>query len=519
MDKILIIDFGSQYTQLIARRVRELNVYCEIFPYDASIEKINSFESSGIILSGGPNSVYENETPIVSTHVFELGIPILGICYGMQTMVSQLGGTVVNSKEREFGYAEIRAHGHSDLLKDIEDKTNSEGYGLLDVWMSHGDKVNQLPDDFEIICSNKSTPIAGIANKNKHFYGLQFHPEVTHTKKGFEIIKKFIIDISGCKPKWNMPNYVETAVKKIQETVGSDEVILGLSGGVDSSVTAALIHKAIGNQLTCVFVDHGLLRLNEAKIVMKTFKENLGVKVIHVKAEDKFLKDLEGVVDPEEKRKIIGRDFVEIFQDESKKYPKVKWLAQGTIYPDVIESAGGSTKKAHSIKSHHNVGGLPHTLKLKLLEPLRDLFKDEVRKLGVELNLPKDMVNRHPFPGPGLGVRILGEIKKEFADLLRDADAIFIEELKKSGWYDKTSQAFAVFLPIKSVGVMGDARTYEYVISLRAVVTSDFMTANWAELPFELLGKVSNRIINEVKGINRVVYDISGKPPSTIEWE
>jgi len=519
MDKILIIDFGSQYTQLIARRVRELNVYCEIFPYDAAIEKINSFEARGIILSGGPNSVYENETPNVSSKIFELGIPILGICYGMQTMVNQLGGTVVNSKEREFGYAEIRAHGHSDLLKNIEDKTNEEGHGLLDVWMSHGDKVNQLPDGFEIICSNQSTPIAGIANKSKHFYGLQFHPEVTHTTKGFEIIKKFVMNISGCKPEWNMPNYVETAVNKIQETVGSDEVILGLSGGVDSSVAAALIHKAIGDQLTCVFVDHGLLRLNEAEVVMKTFKKNLGVKVIHINAENKFLKDLKGITDPEEKRKIIGRDFVEIFQEQSKEYPEVKWLAQGTIYPDVIESAGGNSKKAHNIKSHHNVGGLPDTLKLKLLEPLRNLFKDEVRKLGVELGLPKDMVYRHPFPGPGLAVRILGEIKKDFADLLRSADAIFIEELKKSGWYDKTSQAFAVFLPIKSVGVMGDARTYEYVVSLRAVITSDFMTAQWAELPYEILGKVSNRIINEVKGINRVVYDISGKPPSTIEWE
>ena len=519
MDKILIIDFGSQYTQLIARRVRELNVYCEIFPYDASIKKINLFEAHGIILSGGPNSVYENETPNVSSHIFELDIPILGICYGMQTMVNQLGGAVVNSNEREFGYAEIRAHGHSDLLKDIEDKKNDEGHGLLDVWMSHGDKVNQLPDGFEIICSNQSTPIAGIAKKSKNFYGLQFHPEVTHTKKGFEIIKKFVINISACKSEWNMPNYVETAVKKIQKAVGSDEVILGLSGGVDSSVAAALIHKAIGDQLTCVFVDHGLLRLNEAEIVLKTFKENLGVKVIHVNAETKFLKDLEGVTDPEEKRKIIGRDFVEIFQEESKEYPEVKWLAQGTIYPDVIESAGGETKKAYNIKSHHNVGGLPDTLKLKLLEPLRDLFKDEVRKLGAELGLPKDMVYRHPFPGPGLGVRILGEIKKDFADLLRGADAIFIEELKKSGWYNKTSQAFVVFLPIKSVGVMGDARTYEYVVSLRAVVTSDFMTANWAELPYDLLGKVSNRIINEVKGINRVVYDISGKPPSTIEWE
>ena len=519
MDKILIIDFGSQYTQLIARRVRELNVYCEIFPYDAEIEKISIFKPSGIILSGGPNSVYKNETPNINAHIFKLGIPILGICYGMQTMVNQLGGKVVNSHQREFGYAEIRAHGHSDLLKGIEDKKNEEGHGLLDVWMSHGDKVNELPEGFEVICSNQSTPIAGIANKSKHFYGLQFHPEVTHTKKGFEIIKSFVMNISKCKPEWNMPNYVETAIKKIKEAVGSDEVILGLSGGVDSSVAAALIHKAIGNQLTCIFVDHGLLRLNEAETVMKTFKKNLGVKVIHVNAENKFLTDLEGVKEPEEKRKIIGRNFVDIFQEESKKYDDVKWLAQGTIYPDVIESAGGDTKKAHNIKSHHNVGGLPDTLKLKLLEPLRDLFKDEVRKLGVELDLPKDMVNRHPFPGPGLGVRILGQIKKEFADLLRSADAIFIDELKKSGWYEKTSQAFAVFLPIKSVGVMGDARTYEYVISLRAVVTSDFMTAQWAELPYDLLGKVSNRIINEVKGINRVVYDISGKPPSTIEWE
>ena len=519
MDKILIIDFGSQYTQLIARRVRELNVYCEIFPYDASKEKIHSFKATGVILSGGPNSVYVNETPNVSPHIFKLGIPILGICYGMQTMVNQLGGTVVKSNEREFGYAEIRAHGHSDLLRDIEDKTNEEGHGLLDVWMSHGDKVNKLPNDFEIICSNQSTPIAGIANKSKHFYGLQFHPEVTHTKKGYEIIKNFVINISKCKPEWNMPNYVERTIKKIHEVVGSDEVILGLSGGVDSSVAAALIHKAIGDQLTCVFVDHGLLRLNEAEKVMKTFKENLGVKVIHVNAEDKFLKDLKGITDPEEKRKIIGRDFVEIFQEESKEHPEVKWLAQGTIYPDVIESAGGNTKKAHNIKSHHNVGGLPDTLKLKLLEPLRDLFKDEVRKLGIELGLPKDMIFRHPFPGPGLGVRILGEVKKDFADLLRHADSIFIAELKKSGWYDKTSQAFAVFLPIKSVGVMGDSRTYEYVVSLRAVVTSDFMTANWAELPYDLLGKISNKIINEVKGINRVVYDISGKPPSTIEWE
>ena len=519
MDKILIIDFGSQYTQLIARRVRELNVYCEIFPYDASIEKIDSFEASGIILSGGPNSVYENETPNVSSHIFELGIPILGICYGMQTMVNQLGGTVVNSNDREFGYAEIRAHGHSDLLKGIEDKKNDEGHGLLDVWMSHGDKVNQLPDDFEIICSNQSTPIAGIANKSKHFYGLQFHPEVTHTKKGFEIIKKFVIDISACKPEWNMPNYVETAVKKIQEAVGSDEVILGLSGGVDSSVAAALIHKAIGDQLTCVFVDHGLLRLNEAEIVMKTFQENLGVMVIHVNAEGKFLKDLEGITDPEEKRKIIGRDFVEIFQEQSKEYPEVKWLAQGTIYPDVIESSESESKEARVIKSHHNVGGLPDDMKMELVEPLRDLFKDEVRTMGSELGLPLEMLNRHPFPGPGLGVRILGEISQEKVSILQNADAIFIEELTKAGLYDQVSQAFCAFLPIKSVGVVGDERRYADVIAIRAVETVDFMTATWARLPYDFLAHVSNRIVNELEGVSRVVYDISSKPPATIEWE
>ena len=519
MDKLLILDFGSQYTQLIARRVRELNVYCEILPYDVEVERIIEFSPKAIILSGGPNSVYEEETPKAPEVIFTMGTPILGICYGMQTMVNQLGGKVETSQKREFGYAEIRAQGHSSLLKDIQDKTNPEGHGLLDVWMSHGDKVMTLPEKFKVIASNESTPIAAIADEARKFYGVQFHPEVTHTLQGKTIIARFTLEISHCKPEWNMPDYIETAVQHIKDSVGDDEVLLGLSGGVDSSVAAALIHRAIGDKLTCIFVDHGLLRLNEAKIVMKTFAKNLGVKVIHVDATDHFMTDLKGVSDPEQKRKIIGRDFVEVFQEQAKKFQNVRWLAQGTIYPDVIESAGSKTKKAHNIKSHHNVGGLPETLNLKLLEPLRELFKDEVRELGIALGLPREMVYRHPFPGPGLGVRILGEVNMEFANLLREADAIFIEELKKSGWYDKTSQAFTVFLPIKSVGVMGDGRTYEYVVSLRAVTTSDFMTAHWAELPYDLLGKVSNRIINEVKGINRVVYDISGKPPATIEWE
>ncbi|ROH88305.1 glutamine-hydrolyzing GMP synthase [Pseudomethylobacillus aquaticus] len=517
--KILILDFGSQYTQLIARRVREANVYCELHSWDVSDDFIRDFAPAGVILSGGPNSVYEDETPRAPQAVFELGVPVLGICYGMQTMAAQLGGKVENAAKREFGYAEIRAHGHSALFKDIQDRSNEQGHGLLDVWMSHGDKVTEIPPGFKAIASNSSTPLAGMADEVRRFYAVQFHPEVTHTKQGKAILGRFVHDICGCDQSWNMPDYVETAVKRIRDEVGSDQVILGLSGGVDSSVAAALIHRAIGDQLTCVFVDNGLLRLNEAEQVMETFANNLGVKVIHVDASAKFLGDLAGVTDPEAKRKIIGREFVEVFQTESAKLPQAKWLAQGTIYPDVIESAGAKTKKAHTIKSHHNVGGLPDTLKLKLLEPLRELFKDEVRELGVALGLPHAMVYRHPFPGPGLGVRILGEVKKEYADLLRRADAIFIEELRASGWYDKTSQAFAVFLPVKSVGVMGDGRTYDYVVALRAVVTSDFMTAHWAELPYELLGKVSNRIINEVRGINRVVYDISGKPPATIEWE
>ncbi len=517
--KILILDFGSQYSQLIARRVREQQVYCELHPYDVSAAFIGEFAPQGIILSGGPNSVYEAEEWRAPQAVFELGVPVLGICYGMQTMASQLGGKVESSSKREFGYAEIRAHGHSKLFEGIQDRSNAEGHGLLDVWMSHGDKVTQLPSGFKIIASNPATPIAGIADEARKFYAVQFHPEVTHTFKGSELFSRFVHDICGCGRDWNMPDYVAEAVAKIKAQVGNEEVILGLSGGVDSSVAAALIHKAIGDQLTCVFVDNGLLRLNEAEQVMKTFANNLGVKVIHVDATAQFLGHLKGVSDPEQKRKIIGREFVEVFQAESLKRANAKWLAQGTIYPDVIESAGAKTKKAHTIKSHHNVGGLPETLKLKLLEPLRELFKDEVRELGVALGLPHEMVYRHPFPGPGLGVRILGEVKPEFADLLRRADAIFIDELRAADWYDKTSQAFAVFLPVKSVGVMGDGRTYEYVVALRAVQTQDFMTAHWAELPHSLLGRVSNRIINEVRGINRVVYDISGKPPATIEWE
>jgi len=478
-------------------------------------DAIRDFAPSGIILSGGPNSVYEDETPVAPQLVFELGVPVLGICYGMQTMAAQLGGSVETGMAREFGYAAILTSGDSPLLRVIEDKEN----GILDVWMSHGDKVTGLPDGFHVLCSNDSTPIAGMADETRHFYALQFHPEVTHTRQGTAILSRFVHDICGCGRSWTMPNYIDEAVAHIRQQVGNEDVILGLSGGVDSSVAAALLQRAIGDQLTCIFVDNGLLRLNEAEQVMQTFAENLGVKVDHVDASGTFLKHLAGVTEPEAKRKIIGREFVEVFQHEAERMPNARWLAQGTIYPDVIESAGSKTGKAHTIKSHHNVGGLPDTLHLKLLEPLRDLFKDEVRELGVALGLPREMVYRHPFPGPGLGVRILGEVKQEYADLLRLADAIFIEELVASGWYDKTSQAFVVFLPVKSVGVMGDGRTYEWVVALRAVQTQDFMTAHWAELPHALLAKVSNRIINEVRGINRVVYDISGKPPATIEWE
>jgi GMP synthase (glutamine-hydrolysing) len=517
--KILILDFGSQYTQLIARCVREAHVYCELHPFDVGDEFIRDFKPAGIILSGGPSSVTEGDAPRAPQVVFELGVPVLGICYGMQTMAAQLGGEVEVGLVREFGYAEIRARGHSKLFRDIQDRNNEAGHGLLDVWMSHGDKVTLMPPGFTVIASNAITQIAGMADEARRFYSVQFHPEVTHTPQGKAIISRFVHDICGCGQDWNMPDYIGEAVEKIRAQVGQEEVILGLSGGVDSSVAAALLHRAIGKQVTCVFVDNGLLRLNEAKQVMETFAKNLGVKVIHVDAGAEFMKHLAGVSDPEQKRKIIGREFVEVFQREAAKLPKAKWLAQGTIYPDVIESAGAKTKKAHAIKSHHNVGGLPDTLHLKLLEPLRELFKDEVRELGVALGLPRDMVYRHPFPGPGLGVRILGEVKREYADLLRRADAIFIEELHTSGWYEKTAQAFVVFLPVKSVGVMGDGRTYEWVVALRAVQTQDFMTAHWAELPHALLAKISNRIINEVRGINRVVYDISGKPPATIEWE
>ena len=517
--KILILDFGSQVSQLIARRVREHQVYCEMHAFDVSEEFIRDFQPNGIILSGGPNSVYEAHDWRAPQVVFELGVPVLGICYGMQTMAQQLGGKVESTGKREFGYAEVRARGHSKFFNNIQDRSNAEGHGLLEVWMSHGDSVIELPPGFKVIGSSESCPVAAMADEDRGFYAVQFHPEVTHTLKGREMIGRFVHDICGCGHDWNMPDYVNEAIAKVRAQVGKEEVILGLSGGVDSSVVAALLHKAIGDQLTCVFVDNGLLRLNEAGQVMETFARNLGVKVIHVDATEQFMGHLKGVSAPEEKRKIIGREFVEVFQAEAAKLPNARWLAQGTIYPDVIESAGAKTSKAHAIKSHHNVGGLPETLNLKLLEPLRELFKDEVRELGVALGLPHEMVYRHPFPGPGLGVRILGEVKKEFADLLRRADAIFIDELRAADWYDKTSQAFAVFLPVKSVGVMGDGRTYEYVVALRAVQTQDFMTALWAELPHSLLGKVSNRIINEVRGINRVVYDISGKPPATIEWE
>lgn len=518
-DKILILDFGSQYTQLIARRIREIGVYCEIYSCECSDAEIKNFMPNGIILSGSPESVTEGHTPRAPQLVFELGVPVLGICYGMQTMTQQLGGKVETSDHREFGYAQIRARGHSKLLSGIEDHLSAEGFGLLDVWMSHGDRVVDLPEGFKLIASSDGAPIAGMANEEKNFYALQFHPEVTHTKQGGRILSRFVLEICGCDALWNSSNIIDDSIKAVRGKVGNDEVILGLSGGVDSSVVAALLHKAIGTQLTCVFVDTGLLRLHEGDQVMAIFAQHLGVKVIRVDAEARYLAALEGENDPEKKRKIIGNLFIEIFDEEAAKLSNAKWLAQGTIYPDVIESAGAKSGKAHLIKSHHNVGGLPENMTLKLVEPLRELFKDEVRKLGVELGLPADMVYRHPFPGPGLGVRILGEVKKEYADLLRQADAIFIEELYKNDLYDKVSQAFAVFLPVKSVGVMGDGRRYDYVIAIRAVETIDFMTARWAHLPYEFLDLISRRIINEVAGISRVTYDISGKPPATIEWE
>ncbi len=518
-EKILILDFGSQYTQLIARRVREANVYSEIHSFDMPTNDIKALNPKAIILSGGPESVTIESDIKAPEIVFRMNIPVLGICYGMQTMVTQLGGKVESSSTREFGYAQVRARGHTALLKDIQDDTNDEGHGLLDVWMSHGDKVVDLPEGFKVMASTDNAPIAGMANEEKKFYGLQFHPEVTHTKQGEAILQRFLHEISDCQSLWNTDNIVEDSIKTIRAKIGKDKVLLGLSGGVDSSVVAALLYEAIGDQLTCVFVDNGLLRLREGNQVMETFTEYMGVKVIRANAEDRFLNELAGVTDPEIKRKVIGKNFIEVFDEEATRLEGIKWLAQGTIYPDVIESAGAKTGKAHVIKTHHNVGGLPEDMRFELVEPLRDLFKDEVRKLGIQLGLPASMVYRHPFPGTGLGVRILGEVKKEYADLLRQADAIYMEELNAQELYDKISQAFAVFLPVKSVGVMGDARKYDYVIALRAVETIDFMTARWARLPYEFLEIVSSRIINEVDGISRVTYDISSKPPATIEWE
>lgn len=517
--KILILDFGSQYTQLIARRVREIGVYCEVRAFDMEDQDVIDFDPKGIILAGGPESVPEPGSPRAPEAVFTLGVPVFGICYGMQTMAEQLGGKVQGSEIREFGYAQIRKHEGPALFDDIQDHIANNGVALLDVWMSHGDKVITMPEDFTLMASTDSCPIAAMANEAKKFYGVQFHPEVTHTLQGGRILSRFIVDICGCDTLWTPANIAQDAIERMQEQVGDKKVLLALSGGVDSSVVAALLHKAIGDQLTCVFVDNGLLRLNEGDQVMKMFADNMGVKVIRVDAEDLFLGKLAGENDPEKKRKIIGNTFIEIFDEESSKLDGIDFLAQGTIYPDVIESAASKTGKAHVIKSHHNVGGLPDDMKMELVEPLRELFKDEVRKLGLELGLPYDMVYRHPFPGPGLGVRILGEVKKEYADILRRADAIFIEELRNAGWYEKTSQAFAVFLPVKSVGVVGDGRRYEYVVALRAVETIDFMTARWAHLPYELLEKVSGRIINEIEHISRVTYDVSSKPPATIEWE
>jgi GMP synthase (glutamine-hydrolysing) len=518
-DRILILDFGSQYTQLIARRVREAGVFCEIHPWDIDGDEVWGFGAKGVVLSGGPESVIDAEPPRAPEAVFELGVPVLGICYGMQAMAEQLGGVVENARHREFGYAQVRARGHTPLLRDIEDHTTPEGYGMLDVWMSHGDRVAELPPGFKLMASTDSAPVAGMADVERGLYGLQFHPEVTHTRQGSRILQRFVHEICGCGALWTAGNIIEDSIAQIRERVGSNEVVLGLSGGVDSSVVAALLHKAIGAQLTCVFVDTGLLRLHEGDQVMATFAEHMGVHVIRVDAAERFFAALEGIEDPEQKRKIIGGLFIEIFDEQAGQLGSARWLAQGTIYPDVIESAGSKTGKAHVIKSHHNVGGLPETMNLELIEPLRELFKDEVRRIGVELGLPSEMVYRHPFPGPGLGVRILGAVRREYAELLRQADAIFIDELRAQNLYDQVSQAFAVFLPVRSVAVMGDGRCYDYVIALRAVETVDFMTARWAHLPYEFLDHVSRRIINEVRGISRVVYDVSGKPPATIEWE
>ena len=517
--RILILDFGSQLTQLIARRVRELGVYCEIHPWDVGDAEVQAFNPKGIILSGGPESVTEAGSPRAPQAVWDSGVPVLGICYGMQTMAAQLGGRVEPGRVHEFGYAEVRARGHSALFRDIEDRANAEGHGLLDVWMSHGDRVVELPPGFKVIASTADLPMAGMADEARRYYAVQFHPEVTHTKQGTRIYQRFLTEICGCTASWTSGNIIEDAIARVRAQVGKGKVLLGLSGGVDSSVVAALLHRAIGDQLTCVFVDHGLLRHNEGDDVMRIFARNLGVRVIRVNAAERYFRELKAVADPEAKRKIIGRLFIEVFDEEAAKLQGVEFLAQGTIYPDVIESAGSKTGKAHVIKSHHNVGGLPAHMKMKLVEPLRELFKDEVRRIGLELGLPGEMIHRHPFPGPGLGVRILGEVTQAAADTLRLADHIFIEELRKAGWYDKTSQAFAVFLPVRSVGVTGDGRRYDPVIALRAVETIDFMTAHWAHLPYELLDVCSRRIVNEVKGVSRVVYDISGKPPATIEWE
>ena len=533
-DRILILDFGSQYTQLIARRVRELGVYCEIYAWDVDFDRIQAFIPKGIILSGGPEStiVDSEHTPLAPLQILDLQVPILGICYGMQTLAKQLGGRVENVGKSEFGYAQVRARGHTELLRDIQDHVTSEGHGMLDVWMSHGDRVCEIPPGFKLMCETDSAPIAGMADDERKIYGLQFHPEVTHTRKGADILGRFVHQICGCGSDWVAENIIENGIEKVRRQVADGHVILGLSGGVDSSVVAALLHRAIGEQLTCIFVDNGLLRYQEGDQVMDTFAEHMGVKVIRIDAEQRFLERLHGITDPEEKRKRIGNLFIEIFEEEASKQKDANFLAQGTIYPDVIESAGAATGKAHLIKSHHNVGGLPDDMKLELVEPLRELFKDEVRKIGVELGLPHEMVYRHPFPGPGLGVRILGEVKKEYADMLRLADHIFIDELRKHDLYDKVSQAFTVFLPVKSVGVTGDGRRYNYVVALRAVETIDFMTARWAHLPYEdamtadwaripydVLETISNRVINEVPGVNRVVLDITSKPPGTIEWE
>ena len=516
---VLIVDFGSQYTQLIARRVREAGVYCEIWPYDNCEGALDALDPNGIILSGGPETVTGDDTPRAPQKVFDRGVPVLGICYGMQTMAAQLGGRVAASDKHEYGYAQVRARGHSQLLRDIEDHTSAEGWGLLDVWMSHGDRVEELPPGFIAICTTDNAPLAGMADESRKLYGLQFHPEVTHTRQGGRILERFLFEICGCEALWNASSIIEDSIRKMQEQIGDGRVVLGLSGGVDSSVVAAMLHRAVGDRLVCIFVDNGLLRLHEGDQVMATFAEHMGVNVVRVNAEDRFLKGLKGVSDPEQKRKIIGNLFIDIFEEEAASLEGVAFLAQGTIYPDVIESAGAASGKAHVIKSHHNVGGLPDYMKLQLVEPLRELFKDEVRRVGMELGLPYEMIYRHPFPGPGLGVRILGEVRKEYADILRFADAIYIEELRRANLYDEVSQAFAVFLPVKSVGVVGDARCYDYVVTLRAVKTIDFMTASFSHLPFEFLERVSSRIINEVTGVSRVAYDISSKPPATIEWE